>query len=159
MGLRFKDQNLGQCFFVTTTFKNHQAFGKNSEFLTSIANSLDFCANKYQGKIAAYCLMPTHIHLLIFIEGNKLSSFMRDFKKFTAQKVSRDYGFLTDSLWMPRYDRVAIFSEEVFYKKLEYIHNNPIKANLVENAADWAWSSAGDYLSSGTGIIPVWKDW
>ena len=84
---------------------------------------------------------------------------MRDFKKFTAQKVSRDYGFLTDSLWMPRFDRVAIYSREVFYTKLKYIHNNPIKANLVENAEDWTWSSAGDYLSNKTGVITVWKDW
>jgi len=71
--------------------------------------------------------MPSHVHLVLFIAGRDLGGFMRDFKKYIAQKVAGDRG-LMGGIWMPRYDRVVICSEEVMRTKLEYIHQNPVHA-------------------------------
>ncbi|MGB7062259.1 MAG: hypothetical protein WBF13_07900 [Candidatus Zixiibacteriota bacterium] len=159
MGLRFPPQKYGTCFFVTTTFKQWTPFGSIQGFYPALAESLVFCATKYSALIAGYVLMPTHIHLLIFIEGSKPGAFMRDFKKFIAQKVIKDLKGDSSSVWMPRYDRVAICSHNVLRQKLNYIHHNPVKSGLVQNAEDWQWSSARDYGSAGEGTIPVWKQW
>jgi putative transposase len=159
MGLRFPQQKYGTCFFVTTTFKDWSPFGTIQGFYPALAKSLVFCAKKYNAVIAGYVLMPTHIHLLMFIEGSKLSAFMRDFKKFIAQKVVKDLKTSTSSVWMPRYDRVAIYSHKVLCEKLNYIHHNPVKSGLVQNAEDWQWSSASDYTCNHEGAVPVWKDW
>ncbi|MGB2803639.1 MAG: transposase [Candidatus Zixiibacteriota bacterium] len=159
MGLRFPLQKYGTCFFVTTTFKEWAPFGNIQGFYPALTESLVFCATKYGALIAGYVLMPTHIHLLIFIEGSKLGAFMRDFKKFIAQKVIKDLKGDGSSVWMPRYDRVAIYSDNVLRQKLNYIHHNPVKTGLVRNAEDWQWSSARDYASVSEGMIPVWKEW
>ncbi len=103
--------------------------------------------------------MPTHIHLVLFIEGLKLSAFMRDFKKFIAQKVIRDLKGNASSVWKPTYDRVVIYSDRILRQKLDYIHRNPVKGGLVDNPEDWEWSSARDYASDIEGVIPVWKGW
>jgi REP element-mobilizing transposase RayT len=159
MGLRFPQQKYGICFFVTTTFKDWYPFGKIQGFYPALAKSLVFCAEKYSAMIAGYVLMPTHVHLLIFIEGSKLPGFMRDFKKFISQKVVRDLKGNSSNVWMPRYDRVAIYSDKVIREKLNYIHHNPVKSGLVQHPEDWQWSSARDYALDAEGMIPVWRKW
>lgn len=159
MGLRFQQQKHGICFFVTTTFKDWTPLGNIQGFCPALAGSLVFCATKYSALIAGYVLMPTHIHLVIFIQGSKLSGFMRDFKKFTAQKVVKDLKGKSSTVWMPRYDRLAIYSDNVLREKLNYNHHNPVRSGLVQNPEDWLWSSAADYVSDVEGAVPVWKEW
>jgi len=159
MGLRYPEQSNESCFFVTTSFRDWKALGNVDGFYDQLIKSLDFCTKKYKALISGYVLMPTHIHLLLFIEGIKLSGFMRDFKKYISQKVTRGIGLKQTSVWMPRYDRVAIKSLTVFKTKLRYIHNNPVKSGQVKKAEDWIWSSAGDYLMDHKGQLNIWKEW
>jgi hypothetical protein len=35
----------------------------------------------------------------------------------------------------------SIFSEDMFMQKVNYIHQNPVRAGLVEKAEDYRWSS------------------
>jgi len=159
MGLRFRQQVFGSCFFVTTSFLDRKKLGQVERVYSELANSLEFCLEKYNALLPGYVFMPSHIHLLIVIDGKSLAGFMRDFKKFTSQKALKDHGMNNTKVWMPRYDRVAIYTEQVFRTKLEYIHNNPIKSGLVKNKEDWSWSSARCYTSGETGPLPVWREW
>ncbi len=103
--------------------------------------------------------MPSHIHLILYINSIDLGNYIRDFKKFITQKAVRDLGINDQNIWMPRYDSVGLYSESVLLTKLKYIHNNPVRNGLVTNPADWKWSSAGDYESNNSGPIPIWKGW
>ena len=51
---------------------------------------------------------------------------------------------------MEYFDRF-IRDNDHFQKVVNYIHNNPVKAGLVADPADWRWSSAGSYLGSQVG--------
>ena len=158
MGLRFPTQVYGQCFFVTSTFKEWCNLGDIDGFYEALADSLIFYTHKYKAHLLSYVLMPSHIHLILAIAGNCLSGFMRDFKKYIAQKVARDMKLGDSGLWMPRFDRVVISSEKVLQTKLQYIHCNPVK-NVVGQPEDWEWSSAADYILDKIGRIPIFKDW
>ena len=149
----------GGCFFVTTTFTDWNRFGEVKGLYPGICKSLEFCMEKYEALLSGYVLMPSHIQLLIFIDGSKLSGFMRDFKKYVSQKIAKDLGLGVSAVWKPRYDRVAIYSDEVFRTKLEYIHDNPVKGGLVGEPDDWEWSSAKAYLADEKGEVEVWKGW
>jgi len=182
MGLRFPDQVNIHCFFVTTTFRGWERLGDINGLYSAMADSLNYCIRKYDAKIAAYVLMPSHVHLLLFIEGSRLGGFMRDFKKYMAQKIipdliskraqghspRSDRGLKTlrnysksnhSGFWKRSYDRVGIETMEVFRIKLDYIHNNPVKAGIADRPADWKWSSAADYFTDNPGVIPIHKDW
>ena len=147
MGLRFKNQDLSECFFVTTSFYQHRRLGELDGAYKQLADSLAFCLRKYESRLPAYVFMPSHIHLLLVIGGPNLGPFMRDFKKFTAQKALRACGAEDSRIWQHRYDRVAVLSERTFLRKLEYIHRNPVRAGLVAQVEQWFWSSASDYLT------------
>jgi REP element-mobilizing transposase RayT len=158
MGLRFPSQKHGSYFFITTTFKDWRKLGSVPGFLDDLAESLQFVISKYAASAIAYVFMPSHLHLIVYIDGNQLGDMIRDFKKFTAQKVAAEKG-IDGGIWMPRYDRVMITSEALMRTKINYIHNNPLKAGLVKSSADWRWSSASDYLLDRTGLLPTWKSW
>lgn len=159
MGLRYKNQKDFNCFFVTTTFLDWKGYGKVQGMYEALVRSMSFCMNKYSAKLIGYVFMPNHIHLLLVIDGLKLSSFMRDFKKFIAQKATSELSIKERNIWMPRFDRVVITDKRHLQMKLNYIHNNPVKAKLVSNPRDWIWSSVGDYLDGSEGKLKIFKDW
>jgi hypothetical protein len=49
--------------------------------------------------------------------------------------------------WKQRFDDLVIWLEKQFRIKVDYIHNNPVKAGLVERAVDYPYSSARDWLT------------
>ena len=134
-----------------------------------LINALAYC-QKHKGlEIYAYCIMPSHIHLLCkATEGYLLSNIMRDFKKFTSKKIietiinypesRRDWmldyfkeacGHLKRNqqykVWQNGYHAEICSSNKFIKQKLDYIHNNPVIDKIVENPEDYIFSSARNY--------------
>ena len=61
--------------------------------------------------------------------------------------------------WMQRFDDEVIRNREMFLTKLRYIHNNPVKAGLVENPEDYKYSSARNYMFGDHSVIFVKTEW
>ena len=157
MGLRLPGQEDKDCFFVTTSFLDHRRLGELPGVYEVLADSLLFYSQRESVRIAGYVFMPSHIHLLMMVDGNRLGAMMRDFKAFSSKKLGEKIGSGTQ--WESRYDRVVIETLHVFQTKLNYIHDNPVKAGLCEKPEEWLWSSAANYATETRGLIPVWKDW
>ncbi|MCM8805033.1 MAG: transposase, partial [Candidatus Omnitrophica bacterium] len=107
--------------------------------------------NLYKGekivKIIAYCLMPTHIHLIIFNETEKgVSIFMKNvldsYTRYFNTKIKRK-----GPLWESRFKVVVIENDEQLLHLTRYIHLNPVTAYLVEKPEDWEFSSYKEYLN------------
>lgn len=60
--------------------------------------------------------------------------------------------------WKIRFDDFIIRNLEQLKIKMDYIHDNPVRAKLVEKATDWKYSSARDWLLGEKGIIEIDKD-
>lgn len=159
MGLRYPNQKCNNCFFITTTFSDWQRLGEVKGIYKILEENLVFYANKYDAAIAAYVLMPSHLHMLFFIDGERLANFMRDYKKYISQHCLKTVGIAEKGIWISGYDRVAVVSEKIFRNKLNYIHYNPVKAGLCINPEDWPWSSASYYLRGEPCRIPIWSGW
>jgi len=61
--------------------------------------------------------------------------------------------------WMSRFDDEFIRNREMILTKLEYIHNNPLKAGLAVNQEDYKYSSARNYILRDHSILQVETDW
>lgn len=123
--------------------------------------------------------MPTHIHLIPLMKiGKSISDLMRDMKKYTSTKIRKlleseghyeivkrlrlnaaGYKNQTFKFWMDRFDDVVIIKEETLKTKVDYIHYNPVKAELVEKIEDWKYSSARNYLYEDHSVIEVNTHW
>ena len=41
------------------------------------------------------------------------------------------------------------------WQKMNYIHNNPVEAGIVDKAEDYLYSSARDYVGKGEGLLEI----
>jgi putative transposase len=154
--------------FVTTTVTDwHQIF-KDEKIARILLDQLRETLDHFQISLVGYVVMPSHLRVLMgFRHIESLSKFMQSFKILSSKRIKmldpvrfnqnlwRDGKF---QLWQPRFDDVIITSEEQFRIKLEYIHNNPVKAKLVARSEEWRFSSAVDWLTDRPGLLPIAKD-
>jgi len=56
----------------------------------AIVDSLKYCQQCKGLELYAWCLMPSHLHMIVAAEGDgNLSDVLRDFKKFTSKEIVR----------------------------------------------------------------------
>jgi len=106
---------------------------------------LTFDGEKY--RLISWAVMPNHVHVLIEPHIS-LSRIVQSWKSFTgrwalAHSAKLGLGVPGNALWMREYWDRYIRDGKHLASVIEYIHMNPVKAGLCENAKDWKWSSAG----------------
>ncbi|TSC92960.1 MAG: putative transposase [Candidatus Berkelbacteria bacterium Licking1014_7] len=108
---------------------------------------LDLVSNKEKlVEIIAYCLMPTHIHLILKqLQDNGITRFMgnslNSYSHYFNLKHRR-----RGPLWESEFKNVLVSSDEQLLHLTRYIHLNPVTAYLVENPKDWEFSSYKEYI-------------
>jgi putative transposase len=101
-----------------------------------------------------YVVMPGHLHLLLMPQRRGLTGSMHALKRVTAEKLLRRRG-CGGPLWQARYFDFVLRRVRDFWKKLEYIHDNPVAAGLATRADQSRWSSAVHYVRSGAAQVSV----
>ncbi len=93
----------------------------------------------------AWCLMDNHVHLILKPKAaDALRATLASAHTKYAQHVNLRQG-LTGHLFQGRYASYAMDDAQLMVA-VRYVENNPVKAGLVANAADWRWSSARAHL-------------
>jgi len=101
----------------------------------------------WKAKIAAYCMMTNHYHILIHTPDANLSRCMRHINGVYTQYCNRKYN--TDGqIFRGRYKSILVDSDSYLLELVRYIHRNPLEAGLVEDLAAYDWSSHKCYLSN-----------
>jgi putative transposase len=101
---------------------------------------------RYGHRLHAYCWMTNHVHMAIQAGTDPLARFMAFLASNYARFVNRNTG-RPGHLFERRY-RAILVQEDAYLKELlRYIHLNPLRARMIENLADYAWSSHHAYLS------------
>jgi len=98
-------------------------------------------------EIIAYCIMPTHIHLVLKqIKENGISVYMSNilnsYTRYFNTKHNRK-----GPLWEGRFKNVLVETDEQLLHLTRYIHLNPVTACLIDNPEQWTASSYEEYLS------------
>ena len=117
-----------------------------------------------------------HYHQIVQVDTSKgtISDIMRDIKKYSAwdimeiienmkrkdlirifEKNAAEYKDRRRKFWKKRFDDQVIRDQKMFWTKLKYIHNNPVKAGLVARPEDYIYSSARNYINGDHSIIKV----
>ena len=79
-------------YFVTTTAVKHIHLFRRDVIKRIIVDSLHHLRTTGKMKLFVFVIMPNHIHLIaLFSKEHSLSDVMRDFKKFTARQIHRQF--------------------------------------------------------------------
>lgn len=104
-------------------------------------------------KLYAYCLMGNHIHLLLKEEQEELGIIMRRIGASYVYWYNWKYE-RCGHLFQDRFKSETVEDERYFLTVLRYIHQNPVKAGIVNDVASYKWSSYSEYIGKNT-IIDI----
>ena len=165
-------------FFVTCSIVRWLPLFELEPYRRIIVDSLAYVVAQKHAELNAYVIMPTHVHAILWpAPDQRIGDILRDFKRFTSRAISRLAEERNDTrclavfretrqagraqersqyqVWQEGSHPEALYSPAFARQKLEYIHNNPVKAGLVSSAVQWAYSSASSYWSGEEQALPV----
>jgi len=117
-------------------------FRKESDFL-AFEKILGDGTALFSLRLCGYCLLGNHWHLLLWPrEDDDLSRFMRWVTLTHTQRYHTSHATVgIGHLYQGRYKSFPVQSDLHYLKVLRYIEANPVRAGLVPEAGQWAWSS------------------
>ena len=169
MSRKYKFHEKTDLYFVTYTVIHWIDVFTRDVYREVLLDSWNYCINNKGLRIFSWCIMTNHVHMIISSKEEELSNIMRDMKSYTStrlrktiaensQESRRDWMLkmmiTTGSnnqnnkdfqFWQQHSHPILLHSNNLIDQKLEYIHNNPVKAGFVENPEDYIYSSARDY--------------
>jgi len=100
---------------------------------------------EYEFILNAYCIMSNHVHLLINTNLNDLSLIMRGIGVRFATYYNNKYQRV-GHVFQDRFKSEPIQNEQYLLAVTRYIHNNPVKARVVNKPDEYKWSSFRTYI-------------
>jgi putative transposase len=177
MGLKNKIHE-GYLYFVTLTVVDWVDVFTRPIYRHILLDSLKYCQEKKGLEIYAWVLMSNHLHLIASGHKEKnLSDILRDFKQFTSRHIIQaiqqenesrrewmlhkfQFAAVTNpkshhfKFWQDGNEVKEVYSNEFLQQKVDYIHQNPVRAELVSEPEHYTYSSAIDY-AGGKGLLKV----
>lgn len=110
--------------------------------LASIVQESLLYGDGAQYALAAWCVMPTHVHVVTeLLKGGAMAEIVQRWKSFSAHEINKAAG-RKGVLWQREYFDRFMRSEQQFEWTVAYVENNPVAAGHVERPEEWAFSSA-----------------
>ncbi|MBB6214544.1 hypothetical protein HNQ80_000627 [Anaerosolibacter carboniphilus] len=99
--------------------------------------------------LARHCSTKHHVHLLINDNGNDISKIMKSINVSYVLYFNRKYK-RCGHFFQNRFRSELIIDDTHLLEVSKYIHNNPVKANIVKRPEAYRWSSYVDYIGNMT---------
>ena len=178
MSEKYKFNDPEGTYFTTMSIVGWIDLFTRPELKYVIVDSLKHCQKEKGLIINAWCLMPSHLHLIIRTSKTPLPDIMRDFKKFTAKEIIKIIKRIHESrkewmlemfsdvadglkriknykVWQDGNHPELLFSNDFLQQKLDYVHMNPVVAEFVDEPEYYWYSSARDYYTKQKGLLEV----
>jgi REP element-mobilizing transposase RayT len=126
---------------------NKQTLFYDEEDREVFLNRLKLLADDKKIEVYAFCLMGNHIHLLIKEAGISIGKVFMMLLSSYVLWYNRKYSRI-GNLFQDRYRCEGIESDAHLLCAIRYIHQNPVKAGMVERIADYKWSSHSAYIKN-----------
>ncbi len=174
-------QNPEGVYFVTFATVQWVDVFTRPDYVTIVLESLRHCQQHKGLRLHAWCLMSNHLHLMLSTDfGHHPSDVLRDFKKFTSRQIvsaieqsetgesrrnwmlwlfrsagERNSKNQVYQFWQQETHPIELFSNKFIDQKLDYIHQNPVKAGWVDEPWEYRYSSARDYMNNTKGLLDL----
>lgn len=169
MSRKYKFRDNDKLYFVTFAVINWIDLFIRNEYKDILLKSFQYCISNKGLELYAYCVMTSHVHLIIGSNKEPMQNILRDLKRHTSETLRRaietnssesrrewmlqmmkEAGTLNSNnrgfqLWRQDNRPIELRDSERLHQKLKYIHRNPVEAGFVEKEEDWLYSSAGNY--------------
>lgn len=174
-GFKIRDQ--AGLYYMTFTVVGWIDIFSRQVYRDVFLKNLQHCRSHKDLSLGGYVIMTNHVHVIWQSRSGKLSDTLRDFKsyctkqfieiiqtenesrkdwllhmfRFHANRTNKNKEF---KIWTNNNHPEEITSMEFMMIKLNYIHENPVRAGWVKKPEDYLYSSASNY-AAGKGLIEI----
>ena len=169
MSRKYKFHDNDKLYFISFAVVNWIDVFIRDEYREIIIESWKHCQQNKGLQIYGWCIMTSHVHMIIGTSNKKLDEIVGEMKSYTStqlKKIIKDHPQESRKEWMmwmmeragkknsnnsdwqfwQQHNKpLEIKDQEMFDKMLKYIHDNPVIAGFVTKAEDWKYSSARDF--------------
>ena len=162
----FRKTGPDETYFITLTVMGWKDLFTRESYKKILVENLDYCQKNEGLEIFAYVIMSNHLHLVCRRRDKNLSELLGRFKGYTSKALLNQIivdpnesrkewmldlfhkfalnriGYSRYRLWNYSNYPILLYSNKVIDQKVEYIHNNPVRAGIVREAQDYIYSSA-----------------
>ena len=165
----YKIRNQRGIHFLTFQVIDWMDVFTRKQYKDIFIEALQYCQTEKELRVHAYVIMSNHVHLMVRSGTGQLSDTIRDLKRHTSKTIiksikkmheSRRNWMLTQmrkqanrhlrnelyQLWTHENHPISIKSNRFRNQRLNYTHNNPVKAGIVDIPEHYLYSSARNYV-------------
>ncbi|HKK59743.1 MAG TPA: transposase [Salinivirga sp.] len=138
-------------------------------YFSTMAESLEYCRKEKGLLLFAYCILPSHVHLIFKDKNNDPGNLLKEIKTFTSKQLQaqikenpresrkewllwfmqragkKNSNVKKSQFWQQNNKPIELWSRKVIEQKIAYIHNNPVESGFVTKPEQWKYSSASNY--------------
>ncbi len=169
MSRKYKFHDNDKLYFISFAVVYWIDFFIREEYNQELIKSWEFSIEKKGLQIYGWFITPSHVHMIIGTTGNKLDEIVGEMKSYTSSRLKKmikehlqesrkewmmwmmeragkkNSNNVAWQFWQQHNKPLEIKDQEMFDKKLPYIHDNPVVARFVTRPEDWKYSSARDF--------------
>ncbi len=156
----------GALHFVTGNVLDRRPIFRYEKYCRGFLEELQSLRVDGSCKIIAFVLMPDHFHLIANPKSGDIQTAMGTLKSLSAKRIvslSKVGAFLNgeeNKVWQESFKALPLWSGWMIKQKINYIHANPVKANLCNTAEDYPWTSFRFFYRDETDpMMAVDKEW
>jgi len=178
MSRKYKFGDSSKLYFISFAVVYWIDLFIRKEYKDIVLESWRYCQKQKDLDIYGWCIMTSHIHMIIGSRGRPLDKIVGEMKSYTSRNFRQAImeniqesrkEWLLDmmqragsnnsnnkdwQLWQQHNKPIEILNSDMFYQKLDYIHKNPVETGIVEKEEDYLYSSARDFYDK-KGLIEL----
>jgi putative transposase len=180
MSRKYKIRDQEKLYFVTFTIVEWIDLFTRRIYKDIFLDSLKYCQTHKGLDLCAYCIMSSHIHLIIGRNSEEpIEGIIRDIKKFTSVKFLEEIKMSSEEsrkefllshfgkagrlnpnnhhfqIWQQHSHPIELNTNEKIVRCINYIHQNPVLAGIVLSPEEYLHSSAANYTGEIDRLIDV----
>ena len=136
----------GAWYHVMNRGKRGETIYATAQDFNLFLRTLQEASDLWKLRVAAYCLLSNHYHLLVQTPDGNLSRAMRHVDGVYTQRFNRIHGH-DGPLFRGRYKSILVDADSYLLKLVRYIHCNPVNAGICATPDSYEWSSHAAYTS------------
>jgi REP element-mobilizing transposase RayT len=141
-------------YHVMNRGRRSEKFFSDAQDYLMFTELLKETSDMWHIRIAAYCLMPNHDHMLVQTPEANISRSMCHLNGVYTQRYNRCHQ-CAGQLFRGRYKSILIDSDSYLLQAVRYIHRNSLRAGWVKRIDGYKWSSHKGYTSLSKKCLPA----
>lgn len=178
MSRKYKFKNPAGVYFISFATVYWIDIFVREQYFAALTDSLEYCRKNKGLELFAFCILPSHVHLIFRDKNNEPGKLLKELKAFTSKKLQelieenpqesrkewlvwmmeragrKNSNIKYRQLWQQHNKPIELWSSDVIEQKLDYIHNNPVEAGFVTEPSHWKYSSAKNFADE-RGVIEI----